>query len=147
MTLAVTHPFVSGKTDGGDATQVQPSNWNAGHTLTGSASLAQGGTGRSDGLNLPKAWVNFDGTGTPAIRSSFNVSSLTDLAVGQWQVNLTAAVADANYCIVLGNGLNSNANQIGNTAHTRTTTSFKIDHRESEVLRDVSFMDAVLFGN
>ena len=45
MALSVTHPFVSAIPDGGDATLVQPSNWNAEHTLTGVASAAQGGTG------------------------------------------------------------------------------------------------------
>src|SRR3990167_4434577 len=45
MALSVTHPFVSAIADGGDATLVQPSNWNASHTLTGIASAAHGGTG------------------------------------------------------------------------------------------------------
>lgn len=47
MTLSVTHAFVSGIADGGDTTLVQPSNWNAAHTLSGVASVAQGGTGAS----------------------------------------------------------------------------------------------------
>ena len=32
--MAVTHTFVSGKSDAGDATLVRPSNWNANHTLS-----------------------------------------------------------------------------------------------------------------
>lgn len=45
MALSVTHPFVSGKSDGADATLVQPSNWNAGHSLSGTLPVANGGTG------------------------------------------------------------------------------------------------------
>ena len=41
MALIVKHEFVSAKGDGADATQVQPSNWNAAHTLSGSLATAQ----------------------------------------------------------------------------------------------------------
>ena len=46
-----------------------------------------------------RAWVNFNGTGVVAIRSSFNVSSITDNGTGDYTVNFTTALADANYCI------------------------------------------------
>jgi hypothetical protein len=48
---------------------------------------------------IAKAWVNFDGTGTPAIRSSFNVSSITDNGTGDYTVNFTTALPTANYSI------------------------------------------------
>ena len=44
-----------------------------------------------------KAWVNFDGTGTVAIRQAFNVSSITDEATGKYTVNFTNEMVDANY--------------------------------------------------
>lgn len=52
-----------------------------------------------------RAWVNFNGTGTPAIRASGNVTSITDVGVGQYTVNFTTAMQDANYCpnITVGN--------------------------------------------
>ena len=43
-----------------------------------------------------KAWVNFNGTGTVAIRRSFNVSSITDNGTGDYTVNLTTAMPDVN---------------------------------------------------
>ena len=49
--------------------------------------------------NNVKAWVNFNGTGTPAIRASFNVSSLTDSGVGSYRINFTTAMVDANYVV------------------------------------------------
>jgi hypothetical protein len=48
---------------------------------------------------IAKAWVNFDGTGTPAIRGSFNVSSITDNGTGNYTVNFTTAMPDVNYSI------------------------------------------------
>ncbi len=44
-----------------------------------------------------RAWVNFNGTGTVAIRASFNVSSITDNGTGDYTVNFTTAMPDANY--------------------------------------------------
>jgi hypothetical protein len=49
---------------------------------------------------IAKAWVNFNGTGTVAIRGSFNVSSITDNGTGNYQVNFTTAMPDANYATV-----------------------------------------------
>lgn len=49
-----------------------------------------------------KAWVNFNGTGTVAIRASFNVSSITDNGTGLYTVNFTTAMSDANYAAVVG---------------------------------------------
>jgi hypothetical protein len=44
-----------------------------------------------------RAWVNFNGTGTVAIRASGNVSSITDNGPGDYTVNFATALADANY--------------------------------------------------
>lgn len=49
---------------------------------------------------LCRAWVNFNGTGTVAIRASGNVSSITDGGVGIYTVNFTTAMVDANYSAV-----------------------------------------------
>jgi hypothetical protein len=46
-----------------------------------------------------RVWVNFDGTGTVAIRESGNVSSITDNGTGDYTVNFTTVLADANYCV------------------------------------------------
>ena len=46
------------------------------------------------------AWVNFNGTGTVAIRSSYNVSSITDNGTGDYTVNFATALSDANYAAV-----------------------------------------------
>jgi hypothetical protein len=46
-----------------------------------------------------RAWVNFNGTGTVAIRASGNVSSITDNGTGDYTINFTTAMPDSNYAI------------------------------------------------
>ena len=55
-----------------------------------------------------KAWVNLNGTGTVAIRDSFNVGSITDVGTGQYQANFTNNMSDANYAVSCAamNGVN-----------------------------------------
>ena len=65
-------------------------------------------------LYMCRAWVNFNGTGTPAITASGNVSSITDNGVGDYTVNFTTAMSDANYCSVANSAkydTNNDANQ------------------------------------
>ena len=49
------------------------------------------------GQYAAKVWVNFNGSGTVAIRGSGNVSSITDNGTGDYTVNFTSALADANF--------------------------------------------------
>lgn len=58
------------------------------------------GSGQPEMSGAAKAWVNFNGTGTVAIRASFNVSSITDNGVGDYTVNFTNALTDANYAVI-----------------------------------------------
>ena len=46
-----------------------------------------------------KAWVNFNGQGTVAIRDDFNVSSITDIATGDFRVNFDTSMPSVNYCV------------------------------------------------
>jgi len=48
-----------------------------------------------------RAWVNFNGTGTVAIRASGNVTSITDNGTGLYSVNFTTAMPDVNYAASL----------------------------------------------
>ena len=71
------------------------------------------GTGGINGAQLAKAWVNFNGTGTVAIRDSYNVSSITDNATGQYYVNFSTPMNNTNYSVV-----GCNATSISNFAFT-----------------------------
>jgi hypothetical protein len=61
-----------------------------------------GGTGAT----TCKAWVNFNGKGTVAIRDSYNVSSVTDNTTGQYTINFSNNMANANYCAVANMSVN-----------------------------------------
>jgi hypothetical protein len=65
--------------------------------LTVTGSITGGSISTSNSL---RAWVNFNGTGTVAIRASFNVTSITDNGTGDYTVNFTNAMTDANYAVV-----------------------------------------------
>jgi hypothetical protein len=73
---------------------------------------------------IAKAWVNFNGTGTIAIRDSFNVSSLTDNGTGNYTVNFTTAMPNANYSSVASGGTpGTRANLVSAPAGTAPTTT------------------------
>lgn len=60
------------------------------------------------GQYAAKAWVNFNSTGTLAVRQSGNISSVTDNGVGLFTLNFTTAMTDANYAVVGSGGNDSN---------------------------------------
>lgn len=49
-----------------------------------------------------RAWVNFNGTGTVAIRASGNISSITDKGTGEYRANFTTSMPDENFCVSTG---------------------------------------------
>jgi uncharacterized protein (AIM24 family) len=57
-----------------------------------------------------RAWVNFNGTGTVAIRGSGNVSSITDNSTGNYTVNFTTAMPDANFAYNITGRASSGSN-------------------------------------
>ncbi len=68
--------------------------------------------GTTEQGQLCKAYVNFNGTGTVAIRASYNVSSITDNGTGDYTVNFTSALAVANYSAFVTGGWASLANSL-----------------------------------
>ena len=86
-----------------------------------------------------RAWVNFNGTGTVAIRASFNVSSITDNGTGDYTVNFTTAMSDVNFDV---NGtcssLGGNSPVVFDNSVTRARTTSSVSVRT---------MDTVTFGD
>jgi len=77
-----------------------------------------------------RAWVNFNGTGTVAIRGSGNVSSITDNGTGDYTINFTTAMPDTNYAFT-GAGTAGGAMNAGNLAYnwdsnTKTTSALRV---------------------
>jgi len=88
------------------------------------ASAAIAGT-KLSGVNDAKAWVKFNGSGTVAISASFNVSSITDQATGQYEINFTTAMSDVNYSSVVSTSINF-ANTVIIMYTVATTTKLPI---------------------
>ena len=82
----------------------------------------------SENARLAKAWVNFNGTGTVAIRASFNVSSVTDNGVGEYTINMTNPMSDSNYTILCGGSQDNNTttNDRFVSAYALSTTTIKV---------------------
>lgn len=62
---------------------------------------------------VPKAWVNFNGTGVVAIRSSYNVTSITDNGVGDYTINFTTAFSGTTYTPVFGHSPSGVSGAVG----------------------------------
>jgi hypothetical protein len=74
-----------------------------------------------------RAWVNFNGTGTVAIRGSGNVSSITDNGTGDYTVNFTTAMVDANFATTGTAGQSSgDAQRYLGMFNSNTATSTRI---------------------
>jgi hypothetical protein len=73
-----------------------------------------------------RAWVNFNGTSTVAIRASGNVSSITDNGTGEYTINFTTAMPDVNYSPVFSGELMT-VYGLGSAA--ATTTTYRMDSR------------------
>jgi hypothetical protein len=86
-----------------------------------------------------KAWVNFNGTGTVAIRASYNVSSITDNGTGDYTVNFTTAMTDANYCVLSSQNIQDSSTFsqfFGVSTTTNTSYSLKSTTQVRFVVRN-----------
>jgi hypothetical protein len=70
-----------------------------------------------------KAWVNFNGTGTVAIRDSFNVSSITDNGTGDYTLNFTDNMSSANYVLCMSGSTNNSYMRAGTQVPDSMTAS------------------------
>ena len=74
-----------------------------------------------------RAWVNFNGTGTVAIREDGNVSSITDNGTGAYTVNFTTALPDANYAVnITGDSTGARIASVDNAAGVPTTSAVRV---------------------
>ena len=102
--------------------------------------------------NACKAWVNFNGTGTVAIRDSFNVSSITDNGTGDYTVNFTNAMSDANYSIsgCTSNDATGSTTNINNNTDRGNQTTSAVNIKtgnDTGAIHDVLYITVHIFGN
>ena len=122
-------------------------------SISSAAPVFQNTSGTEKG-QLVKAWVNFNGTGTVAIRDSFNVSSITDVSTGIYTVTFTNAMANDDYVTLANNRLSETGGSTS-TDHiltslvntTQSTTAVSIYNREGSTLCDCNSTKAAVFGD
>lgn len=109
----------------------------------------------SDGRGLSqftaKAWINFNGQNTVAIRDSHNVSSITDNGTGNYNVTMANAMANVNYCVTAVSGRGGGEDMhalVPQSNFNFTTTQFRILTLQSwDVAHDASYVGATVFGD
>jgi hypothetical protein len=100
-----------------------------------------------------RAWCNFNGTGTVAIRASGNVSSITDNGTGDYTVNFTTAMPDVNYSAVIGASpdfgvavtVSMNIASGSGTEFAPTTTALRFSTGSTLVYHDVEYASVAIF--
>jgi hypothetical protein len=95
-----------------------------------------------------RAWVNFNGTGTPAIRASGNVSSITDNGTGSYAVNFTSSLTDANYAVATGvseSGVGGQARVAVGDGYTTSGFPLFTYNGGTGALIDYLFIQAIVF--
>ncbi len=103
----------------------------------------------SDGTENYKcrAWVNFNGTGTVAIRASGNVSSITDNGTGDYTVNFATAMPDANYSFTALASSDAGTIAAAARGYSQTTTAvrFQVLNPAQSAFVDVATIGAAIF--
>jgi hypothetical protein len=91
-------------------------------------------TGGNPRYYAARAWVNFEGTGAVEIRASANVSSITDNGTGDFTINFTTAMPDANYSVA---GIAMRSTAVGNAdpivVNNANSTSFSYAYTTNAV--------------
>ncbi len=103
-----------------------------------------------------KAWVNFNGSGTVAIIDSYNVASITDNGTGDYTINFTNAMTDADYCVSGGVSTNSGGQgyrwlAVGsdnNSDFSKTTSGVRVQSAaQSDATTDAPLVYAIIHGS
>ena len=115
--------------------------------LADNASLMTTPTGTAPSY-FCRAWVNFNGTGTPAIRASGNVSSITDNGTGDYTVNFTTAMPDANYGVsILATISASRGGYVStySTSSARVVTQYVSGTGGQNAVQDMDYVHVAIF--
>ena len=107
------------------------------------------GTGGINQARIAKAWVNFNGTGTVAIRDSYNVSSITDSGTGDYDINFSTSMNDTNYSAVGGGPVTvgDHISVLGFTDYTTSNVRLLTVRLSTDLVIDDTHVSAAIFGN
>lgn len=132
--------------------------------LDGSGNLSIAGTLTAPNANIPgtltvggginggnacTAWVSFNGTGTPAIRGGYNVTSVTDNGTGDYTINFSTGMSNTNYAAVtsaLQAGVNMNSSEIISQATGSVRVCLARETNGTRTYLDTTIFNCVVFG-
>lgn len=96
-----------------------------------------------------KAWVKFNGTTSPGtINGSYNVSSVTKGGTGNYTLNFTSSLSDANYAFVgncADNGVNNNMSVSAQSGYTYTASALQIETNKNSAALDPTWVNIAIF--
>jgi hypothetical protein len=131
-----------------DTTSLTSANIGTAQLVNGSVIAAKLGT--TEQKQIAKAWVNFNGTTSPGtIRSSYNVSSVTKNATGDYTVNFASALADANYSanISSANTTVPDGPIVAIQSISTSSANVTVAGRQAGVANDSTLILFTVFGN
>jgi hypothetical protein len=119
-------------------------------TISGSNGIVfPDATSMQTGQQACKAWVNFNGQGTVAIRASYGVSSITDNGVGKYGINFSTPLTDGNYSAVFGaprfNPGNNPWVYQEDYNYARTVSSFSMWTNQGAYSSDSEYVSVAIF--
>ena len=109
-----------------------------------------GGAATLTKQSAAKAWGLFNGTGTIAIRDSFNVSGITDLATGKMTVTIASDMGSANYTTALRSDLDDSAGAsrtYNSEVYTRAAGSFNFVTYSNSAEEDHAYDEVAVHGD
>ena len=134
-----------------DTTSLTSANIGTNQIINNAVTAAKLGT--TEQKQIAKAWVNFNGTTSPGtIRAQYNVSSVTKNGTGDYTMNFTTAMSDANYSAAFmgGDSQTTNTGTWGSPYLTKTTSQFRFQTTtwsSNRILWDVDNSSVQIFGN
>ena len=101
------------------------------------------------GQSAAKAWVNFNGLGTIAIRESFNGSSLSDIGTGDYRLNFSSSMNTATYSFSIGSSAAVNNDGFNRSSvGSNTASQGTVKHYESSgTATDTDLLTLNIFGD
>lgn len=158
-TQTLTLPDATATLVGDTATQTLTNKTLTTPTISGNANMTGGTKYQVGGVATNAlAWVNFNGTTSPGtIRSQYNISSVTKNGTGDYTLNFTNALSDANYAVfgvsaayISTVSYTYSLNPIlasASTYTTKTTSAVRINDQYSGGVTDVFDANVIVFGN
>ena len=142
-TLVSTAPSTSGNILTSDGT-----NWTSAAPAAAGADTSLSNLSATGENKVCQAWVNFNGSGTPSIRDSHNVSSITDNSTGNFRVNFSTSMANVNYSAVGSHSsMSGGQSSLMLSGYTAPTTSGVTMFCEAEGPTDPTYVYIQVFGD